>query len=168
MTHHSTDLDELRREIETVENNDARFFTVEILLPLPTNTDNNNNDDDSITKFEIKLTTYKGYYTEAKYTFCFDCHPSPWSTPYPHDAPIVKLREKIYHPHISYDGHISLNILRPDWKPIFDISAIVYGLAYLLMEPCPNDGLMNHHAGELMRRDPEEVSSCKADSLFLQ
>ena len=52
---------------------------------------------------------------------------------------------KIYHPNIDLEGHVCLNILRDDWKPVLDINAVIYGIIYLLYEPNPNDPL-NHGA----------------------
>lgn len=35
---------------------------------------------------------------------------------------------KIYHPNIDMDGNVCLNILRNDWRPIYTISTILFGL----------------------------------------
>lgn len=50
---------------------------------------------------------------------------------------------KIYHPNIDLEGHVCLNILRDEWKPVLDINAVIYGIIYLFYEPNPNDPL-NH------------------------
>ena len=55
---------------------------------------------------------------------------------------------KIYHPNIDLEGHVCLNILRDDWKPVLDINAVIYGIVYLFYESNPNDPL-NH--GECVR-----------------
>ena len=35
---------------------------------------------------------------------------------------------QIYHPNIDLEGHVCLNILREDWKPVFDINSVIYGV----------------------------------------
>lgn len=52
---------------------------------------------------------------------------------------------QIYHPNIDLEGHVCLNILREDWKPVFDINSVIYGIIYLFYEPNANDPL-NHGA----------------------
>jgi ubiquitin-conjugating enzyme E2 M len=64
---------------------------------------------------------------------------------YPHEPPKVLCVTPIYHPNIDTAGHVCLNILRDDWKPVLDINAVIYGLIFLLYEPNPNDPL-NHGA----------------------
>lgn len=48
---------------------------------------------------------------------------------------------QVYHPNIDLDGNVCLNILREDWKPVLSLSAIVYGLQFLLLEPNAEDPL---------------------------
>jgi ubiquitin-conjugating enzyme E2 M len=62
---------------------------------------------------------------------------------------------QIYHPNIDLEGHVCLNILRDEWKPVLDINAVIYGIIYLFYEPNPNDPL-NHGAfrGVRARRHP--------------
>ena len=64
---------------------------------------------------------------------------------YPHEPPKVMCTTPIYHPNIDTAGHVCLNILRDDWKPVLDINAVIYGIIFLLYEPNPNDPL-NHGA----------------------
>lgn len=40
---------------------------------------------------------------------------------------------QVYHPNIDLEGHICLNILREDWKPVLSISSVVYGLQFLFL-----------------------------------
>jgi integrase len=42
---------------------------------------------------------------------------------YPHEPPKVMCTTPIYHPNIDTAGHVCLNILRDDWKPVLDINA---------------------------------------------
>lgn len=48
-----------------------------------------------------------------------------WST--------LTLSLQVYHPNIDLEGHICLNILREDWKPVLSISSVVYGLQFLFL-----------------------------------
>lgn len=64
---------------------------------------------------------------------------------YPHEPPKVLCTTPIYHPNIDTAGHVCLNILRDDWKPVLALNAVCYGLIYLFYEPNPNDPL-NHGA----------------------
>ena len=77
---------------------------------------------------------------------------------------------QVFHPNIDLEGKICLNILRDDWKPVLDISAVINGLFFLFLvcifsfaqivqldpvtifsqEPNPADPL-NKEAAEMMR-----------------
>lgn len=48
---------------------------------------------------------------------------------------------QIYHPNIDLAGKVCLNILRADWRPIYDVAAVVNGLIFLFYDPNPNDPL---------------------------
>jgi hypothetical protein len=50
---------------------------------------------------------------------------------------------QVYHPNIDMAGHVCLNILRDDWKPVLALHAVISGLLFLFNEPNPNDPL-NH------------------------
>merc|ERR1719184_271877 len=62
---------------------------------------------------EVTIVPEAGLWKDAKYTFIFKVPDD-----YPHKAPKVTLKEKIYHPNIDTDGAVCLNLLREDWKPI--------------------------------------------------
>ena len=47
---------------------------------------------------------------------------------YPHEPPKILCKTKIYHPNIDLEGNVCLNILRADWKPVFNINTIAIGL----------------------------------------
>ena len=81
----------------------------------------------------------------GKYTFSIEVGPN-----YPHDAPKCLCNTQIYHPNIDLEGHVCLNILRDDWRPVLGINAVFLGLIFLFIEPNPNDPL-NHEAAEVMR-----------------
>jgi ubiquitin-conjugating enzyme E2 M len=64
----------------------------------------------------------------------------------------VKCRNKIYHPNIDLDGNVCLNILREEWKPVLNLSSVVYGLLHLMEAPNPNDPL-NKEAAKVFTED---------------
>lgn len=99
---------------------------------------------DKLMHFEIVIKPTEGYYRGGRFLFDFQI-----AAGYPHDAPKVKCKTKVYHPNIDLDGNICLNILREDWKPVLSISSIVYGLQFLFLDPNPDDPL-NKEAANLL------------------
>ncbi|CAN4095409.1 unnamed protein product [Withania somnifera] len=77
---------------------------------------------------------------------------------YPHEAPKVKCKTKVYHPNIDLEGNVCLNILREDWKPVLSINTIIYGLYHLFTEPNHEDPL-NHDAAAVLRDNPKMFES---------
>jgi ubiquitin-conjugating enzyme E2 M len=110
-------------------------------------------------QFIVHISPDEGYWKGASYKFAFLIKPM-----YPHDAPKVKCETPIYHPNIDQDGNVCLNILREDWKPILSISAVIYGLLYLLLEPNGNDPL-NQEAAEVLRNNRPEFARIVARTL---
>jgi len=102
-------------------------------------------DPDDLLNFKLHVTPDEGYYKGGKFTFSIKV-----SNSYPHEAPKVKCTNKVYHPNIDLDGNVCLNILREDWKPVLSISAVVFGLQFLLLEPNAEDPL-NKDAAEVLR-----------------
>uniref|UniRef100_A0A7S3UNN0 UBC core domain-containing protein n=1 Tax=Oxyrrhis marina TaxID=2969 RepID=A0A7S3UNN0_OXYMA len=109
--------------------------------------------------FKIGIAPDEGFWKGAMYTFAFAVAPL-----YPHEAPKVKCETKIYHPNIDLQGNVCLNILREDWKPVLSISAVVYGLVYLFLEPNPSDPL-NREAADALRANREEFARLVQRSL---
>ncbi|CAK9153090.1 unnamed protein product [Ilex paraguariensis] len=99
--------------------------------------------------FEVSIRPDEGSYRGGKFLFSFQVSPI-----YPHEAPKVKCKTKVYHPNIDLEGNVCLNILREDWKPVLNINTIVYGLYHLFMEPNHEDPL-NHDAAAVLRDDPK-------------
>mmetsp|Transcript_39208 Transcript_39208/g.91594 ORF Transcript_39208/g.91594 Transcript_39208/m.91594 type:complete len:184 (+) Transcript_39208:165-716(+) len=100
---------------------------------------------DDIMAFNVTLKPDEGYWKGGAFTFSFAI-----PTDYPHTPPKVLCTTKVYHPNIDLEGKVCLNILRDDWKPVLDISAVINGLFFLFLEPNPSDPL-NKEAAELMR-----------------
>ena len=100
-----------------------------------------------LTMFTLNVAPDSGYWSGAKYAFTINIPAT-----YPHEAPKVHCDTKIFHPNIDLQGHVCLNILRKDWKPVLDINAVIYGIIYLFYEPNPDDPL-NKEAAALFRED---------------
>lgn len=106
------------------------------------------NGQDDLMNFEVSIKPDEGYYQNGTFVFSFEVPPI-----YPHDAPKVKCKTKVYHPNIDLEGNVCLNVLREDWKPVLSINTIIYGLYHLFTEPNHEDPL-NHDAAELLRDNP--------------
>ncbi|KAH9711551.1 hypothetical protein WN944_021127 [Citrus x changshan-huyou] len=106
------------------------------------------NGQDDLMNFEVSIKPDEGYYQNGTFVFSFEVPPI-----YPHDAPKVKCKTKVYHPNIDLEGNVCLNVLREDWKPVLNINTIIYGLYHLFTEPNHEDPL-NHDAAELLRDSP--------------
>ncbi|KAJ4715046.1 Ubiquitin-conjugating enzyme family protein [Melia azedarach] len=103
---------------------------------------------DDLMNFEVSIKPDEGYYKDGTFVFSFEVPPI-----YPHEAPKVKCKTKVYHPNIDLEGNVCLNVLREDWKPVLNINTIVYGLYHLFTEPNCEDPL-NHEAAEFLREKP--------------
>ncbi|GAY42762.1 hypothetical protein CUMW_069380 [Citrus unshiu] len=112
-----------------------------------------NNYQDDLMNFEVSIKPDEGYYQNGTFVFSFEVPPI-----YPHDAPKVKCKTKVYHPNIDLEGNVCLNVLREDWKPVLNINTIIYGLYHLFTEPNHEDPL-NHDAAELLRDSPAYFES---------
>jgi ubiquitin-conjugating enzyme E2 M len=109
-------------------------------------------DPKDLMNFVVYIKPDEGFWKDCRYKFTFLIKPM-----YPHDAPKVKCETPVYHPNIDTSGNVCLNILREDWKPILSISAVIYGLINLFLEPNPNDPL-NQEAAEVLRNNRPEFS----------
>ena len=108
-------------------------------------------NEEDLTKFQIILEpTNDSLWFKGKYTFDVDV-----PNEYPHEPPKLQCQNPIFHPNIDEQGKVCLNILRADWKPVFNINTITIGLNSLFTDPNPNDPL-NKEAGELMKDNAKE------------
>eukprot|EP00246_Nothoceros_aenigmaticus_P011211 TRINITY_DN2978_c0_g1_i1.p1 TRINITY_DN2978_c0_g1~~TRINITY_DN2978_c0_g1_i1.p1 ORF type:complete len:185 (+),score=38.69 TRINITY_DN2978_c0_g1_i1:218-772(+) len=108
---------------------------------------------DNLLIFEITIRPDEGYYQGGTFVFSFNI-----SQVYPHEAPKVKCKTKVYHPNIDLEGNVCLNILREDWKPVLSVNSIIYGLQYLFLDPNPDDPL-NHEAAEVLRENARQFET---------
>jgi ubiquitin-conjugating enzyme E2 M len=113
-------------------------------LELPKTCNTEFPDPDDLLNFKLIISPDEGFYRTGRFTFLFKIGPN-----YPHEPPKVKCMNKVYHPNIDLEGNVCLNILREDWKPVLTVSAIVYGLQFIFLEPNPEDPLNKEAAAEL-------------------
>merc|ERR1719409_1832516 len=94
--------------------------------------------------FRVSFKIIEGFYKDG--CFIFDCKVPKT---YPHDPPKVLCETTVYHPNIDMEGHVCLNILREDWKPVLNMQSVVFGLQYIMLEPNADDPLNKEAANEL-------------------
>ncbi|KAE8699975.1 NEDD8-conjugating enzyme Ubc12 [Hibiscus syriacus] len=135
------------------------------------------NGNDDLMNFEVSIRPDEGYYccfmvvslanntnkcstdlllcifSGGTFLFYFQVSPT-----YPHEAPKVKCKTKVYHPNIDLEGNVCLNILREDWKPLLNINTVIYGLYHLFTEPNYEDPV-NHDAAAVLRDTPKMYES---------
>jgi len=135
----------VRKDVAELEN----IPGVEVDFPDPAN----------LMTFFTKITPAEGLYQNATFKFKVEI-----DNDYPFKAPRAECQTLIYHPNIDWEGHVCLNILRDDWKPILTLSSVLFGLVTLFLEPNPDDPL-NREASQLMIDKPHEFERNVKSSL---
>ena len=75
------------------------------------------------------------------------------SSTYPIQPPSFCFLTNIFHPNISDNGYVSVNILNFDWTPaLCHFEKIIYSIQSLLDDPNPDD-FLNETAANLYKRD---------------
>lgn len=68
--------------------------------------------------------------------FHFDIH---FPSDYPFKPPKIRTMRAIFHPNISYNGYVSLDILNNQWSLTLTITKVLLSIVSLLLDPNPND-----------------------------
>jgi len=117
------------------------------------------NGVDDLMNFKITIAPSDGIYCGGRFVFEFKVPSS-----YPHDAPKVHCETPVYHPNIDMEGHVCLNILREDWKPVLTIQSIVMGLQFLMCDPNPDDPL-NKEAADALSHNKDKFTHIVKETL---
>jgi ubiquitin-conjugating enzyme E2 D/E len=64
-------------------------------------------------------------------------------TDFPFKPPRIRFITRVYHPNISSQGDICLDILNEKWSPALTIRTVLLSLCSLLTDPNPEHGLDN-------------------------
>jgi len=104
-------------------------------------------DKADLMNFKLTISPDDGIYRGGKFIFQVMVPNS-----YPHEAPKVLCKTLVFHPNIDMEGHVCLNILREDWKPVLTISSVIMGLQFLMLEPNADDPL-NKEAAAMLASD---------------
>jgi len=67
---------------------------------------------------------------------------------YPFKPPKLVFKTKIYHPNISAQGNICLDILKDQWSPALTVSKVLLSICSLLTDANPKDPLVPEIANE--------------------
>lgn len=67
---------------------------------------------------------------------------------YPYKPPKMTFQTKVYHPNISRDGSICIDILKDQWSAALRLNTVILSLSSLLANPNPNDPLVPEIATE--------------------
>mmetsp|Transcript_25658 Transcript_25658/g.66046 ORF Transcript_25658/g.66046 Transcript_25658/m.66046 type:complete len:210 (+) Transcript_25658:99-728(+) len=76
---------------------------------------------------------------------------------FPNTAPKGFFLTKIFHPNVSNEGEICVNVLKKDWKPDLGIRHVLLVIRCLLIEPFPESAL-NEEAGRLLLEEYDEYA----------
>lgn len=86
--------------------------------------------------FRMRITMRTGIYQNYKFDFDVSI-PDDWPT----ERPNITLLTRTWHPNLTEDGKICLNILRKNYAPTITLASLVPSLQYLFASPNPSDPL---------------------------
>merc|ERR1712008_400470 len=110
------------------------------------------NGPEDLMNFKIHVSPDDGMYKRGCFVFDFKVPKT-----YPHDPPKVQCETTVFHPNIDMEGHVCLNILREDWKPVLTIQSVIMGLQFLMGEPNADDPL-NKEAAAMLSDNPRRFA----------
>ena len=107
--------------------------------------------DGKKSNFVCSISPQEGFYRGGTFDFQFCV-----SSSYPFSPPDVTCTTQVFHPNINLNnGEINLPLLTKDWKPIWSINTVVYGLQLLFVEP-NLDNVANEECAALLRTGSRE------------
>lgn len=102
-----------------------------------------------IQHFILRIKIFQGIYRNHKFDFSFDI-PDDW----PFTQPTVKILTKCWHPNLTLEGDVCLNILRNNYVPTLTLQTYVPSLQFLFNEPNPTDPLNKEAAAQYSQNFP--------------
>jgi len=114
-------------------------------------------DPNNIMFFNVNISPRDGLYKGAEFKFSVTI-----PTNYPYEPPKVVNNTITFHPNLDLDGHVCLNILRDDWRPVLNLSCVMFGLMTLFLEPNPDDPLNKEAARQMIENRSEFERNVKS------
>ena len=129
-----TEIKELRNLIEKEPIDEHRFVEINMI--------NNNINELNVFFMGPKITPYEEMLNHIIIKLPKE---------YPNRAPNLQFMNKIFHPNISSDGRICLDILSSNWKPVYTLRTVLMSIMLLLSDPNP-DSPLNGEAANLYKK----------------
>lgn len=129
-----TEIKELKNLIENEPIDEHRFIEINMI--------NNNINELNIFFMGPKITPYEEMLNHIVVKIPKE---------YPNKAPTLQFINKIFHPNISSDGRICLDVLSSNWKPVYTLRTILMSIMLLLSDPNP-DSPLNGEAANLYKK----------------
>lgn len=85
---------------------------------------------------------------------------------YPYNSPLVSFMTNVWHPNISKEGTICLDVLKDQWSPSFGFEAIINSVLILLESPDPSSP-QNNEAGKMYKENLDQFKK-KVASFYQQ